>query len=559
MRTLLAAVLWLLASSASVVTAQADDAPHETIEARVTSSPGPGKAVIDRGSRDGVEVGDRVVFRLLRGSTPEGTVSAVERRRALVDLADGSSVVAAGTRAELRIPASRLEVVPDEGETPTSEPGEDEAPSDWTNEDEDWTPGMPLLTRLEAVAPESRAPRITGRQYVIADAMLTGETDRSDAFLRAGTDVLYENPFGLGGGLEIDGEVNWRGTQLPDQAGDYRSRLRIDRLSYHWGGTRFNKERSEVGRFLQHGVPEFGVLDGYEWGVRRNNGHRYGASAGFMPEPDSDQETGEDFQFSGYYQWVPDQAELLRATGGYQRTYHNGAPDRDLLVGKLEYLPPDGWRFHTTAWIDVYGSGDELKGSGVELTEIIASAGHRWRNGDGLDVHLSHYQFPEIERNEFLLPPIDAIADAHDERLSANAWTWVGRNQRLHGELGGWVDEDDEGGDIEAGLDVRDAFGRGTRADITGYMVSGKFSTILGGRLSIGRRFPTSGWDLTYELSTADQEGFQDDNDDIPLQRLRANFDWYEAAGWSLSLFGEGVLWDDQTGIAAGIYLQRSF
>ena len=36
--------------------------------------------------------------------------------------------------------------------------------------------------------------------------------------------------------------------------------------------------RWEAGRFLQNGMPEFGVIDGGEWSSRRKNGDRYGIS-----------------------------------------------------------------------------------------------------------------------------------------------------------------------------------------------------------------------------------------------------------------------------------------
>src|SRR5215813_259492 len=53
------------------------------------------------------------------------------------------------------------------------------------------------------------------------------------------------------------------------------------RLSYSIGGDRFAPDRIEVGRFLQYGMPEFGVLDGVEWDRRLAGGDSFGASVGF--------------------------------------------------------------------------------------------------------------------------------------------------------------------------------------------------------------------------------------------------------------------------------------
>ena len=59
--------------------------------------------------------------------------------------------------------------------------------------------------------------------------------------------------------MHYDLEVNYRRTDVPDLDGEENTRLRLDRASYHWGGTRFRKDRREVGRFLQSGMIEFGL------------------------------------------------------------------------------------------------------------------------------------------------------------------------------------------------------------------------------------------------------------------------------------------------------------
>ena len=89
----------------------------------------------------------------------------------------------------------------------------------------------------------------------------------------------------------------------------------IQRLSYFQGGTRFSEKRWEAGRFLQHGMPEFGVLDGFEWTHRREGGDQFGASVGFMPQPDDDYESFADFQLAAYYLWVADHREELTIGG----------------------------------------------------------------------------------------------------------------------------------------------------------------------------------------------------------------------------------------------------
>ena len=82
------------------------------------------------------------------------------------------------------------------------------------------------------------------------------------------------------------------------------------------------------------------------------SGHRVGASVGFMPEPNAQFESGKDFQVAAFYRWVADATERLSAAAAVQKTWHNGATDRDLLITNLHYVPLEGWTFHGTTWVD---------------------------------------------------------------------------------------------------------------------------------------------------------------------------------------------------------------
>ena len=53
-------------------------------------------------------------------------------------------------------------------------------------------------------------------------------------------------------------------------------------------------------------MPEFGVLDGVEWSLRRPGGDRFGVSLGAMPEPNADHDTGQDLLLAAFYTWVDD-------------------------------------------------------------------------------------------------------------------------------------------------------------------------------------------------------------------------------------------------------------
>jgi len=568
----IALFLWLCALMGTV-RGQADEV-DDVLRLRVTSIASQGRVVVDRGVTDGLEPGDTVVFMPRGGRRPRGRVTRVDERSAVVELLNERVKLPPGTRGEVSIPATRRAPTP---ETTPSEPdraqasraaGEDpRAVADdgtgteqrvWENEDDDWESGMPLLAKVGTVRPSERPTRLTGRVYAIGQQIWTSESDRSTTTLRTGTSLLLENPFGSGGGIHVDGELNYQDVNVPDADGDTSSQLRMDRLSYSMGGTRFEDRRWEGGRFLQHGLPEFGVLDGIEYGVRGADGHRFGGSVGFMPEPDNEMSTGDDFQLSGYYRWVADDSERLGATAGYQKSWHNGNVDRDLVVGKFHFLPVHGWNYDTTVWVDLYTEGDDKKPL-LQVTQAYASAGFTARAGHGLDLTYTHLAFPQIDRNEFLPVDDDQLADDHRERLALDSWVQATDDTRALAGLGVWADEEGSGLDTELGVDVDDVILDRTRAGFTVFGTDGAFLSVLGGRFRFGRELDHGRWDLMYEYSNNDQKGFDDDNDDLRQSWFRATRDFHTRSGWNVSLSADYRDWEDESSWSFGFYLQKMF
>jgi len=539
-----------------------EEGAFERVPVRVTSSAPGGPILVDRGKADGMAVGDLVLLQPREGGDFWATVVQVDDRSGVIEMHNKSYVPAPGVRGDLLVPKTRLA---GESEEPQAAKGEGEGTAEhpaWKNKDDVWSQNEPLLARVKPVRPEERSPLVTGFVYASVDLdWLGGEGEGSDSAVRTGTDVTAENPFGLGGRLRFAGELNSKYIDDPDEDEDDSDlHFRLDRLSYAFGGTRFADMRWEIGRFLQTGMTEFGYLDGLEWGYRSRGGDRMGASVGFMPEPDADFATGDDFQVAAYYQWVSDESERFSIAGGYQKTFHHGSADRDLVVARVRYLPLEkGWDFHGTAWIDFYGSGDNAKDSSVELTQAVVTASRVWSGGDGIDVSYQHIAFPELEREEFEEVTEEELADNRVDRLAVAGWTWTGRETRLHGEAGVWDDEDDSGGDLEAGIEVRDAIIDAGRADVTAFGTIGDFEKLVGGRLSFGRYVSSGSWDVSYELTQRREDGFSGDFDDILQHRLRLSASFYEVFGCTLSIYGQAVFFDSEVGFSTGFYLQRSF
>lgn len=554
-------VLWVLfcaaLAGASVAQGLSDQDGTEEVGLRVTATPSASTVIVDRGASDGVEIGDVVLFQPRDGSTIQGTVTSLNERSAEVELLDKAIVLPVGTRGVALVPTARFTPPTPEEIQQQRAPGDGEV--NWENDDEGWSDEMPLLAEIKAVRPDKRESFMTGRLYFIADGTIASQDDRSDSFLRFGQNVRIENPFKRGGGLNIDLEQNYRSTQLEDAPDEDTAFMRVDRLSYYEGGDRFSNYRWEAGRFLQHGLPEFGLVDGFEYTHRLSNGHSVGGSIGYMPEPFDRLQSGSDFQFAGYYRWVSDASEQLSATGGFQQTLHNNAADRSLFVAKVQYLPVDGWDFNGTAWVDVYSSGDEAKGSGVGLTQAFLAATRRWDDGDGINVTFNHWEFPDIQRQEFLIPLQEQIANSRNDRLAFSGWRYVAPDQRTHAELGFWNDQDESGGDAAVGIEFMDLIGSRSSTDITVFGTRGRFSTLLGARAQWGRFVPGGRWDLFYEFAQNDQEGFDANQDNFIQHRIRAtrNMNW--VSGWNLSVFAESLLWADEDAWSLGVYLQKSF
>jgi len=549
--------LWLvpLAFATGHVAAQ-ESADTEKLELRVVDSQ-PGRATLDRGRVDGLRVGDRIVLRPRDGLPIEGHVLEVTERSASVEFDDPARTAQPGTRGEAWVPrASPADSVPAQSAEP--QPGVPEHPA-WPAPAQDWTQGMPLLTEVQALRPAQRSPAVHGRWYLIADHLVDLGDQYSYGFDRAGVDSTWSNAFGNGADVHLDVEWNWRNAVVPDADDEHETYVRLDRLSYILGGNRFVPERVELGRFLQNGMPELGVLDGVEWSTRILGGNSYGASFGYMPEPDARQQSFRDLQVAAWYRWVGDETERSALQLGVQQTFHDYSNDRQLLLARVDLIPKHGWDFHAAVWVDYYTAHDAAKGAGLELTQAIFSLGRLFEGGSSMTLTGTHVSFPEMDRWEF--PPVSAaqLADDHVERIALRArqstatWLW------LREEAGVWSDQDDRGADGEFGFELERIAFEGGRLRASGFASDSATSAFWGVRLGLGRELDQGSWDLGYEFTQYDFTGFTDANDQLPQHRLRISREFHTLGGWSFSAHAEWLNYAQEDSLAAGIYLQRSF
>ncbi len=534
---------------ATCVAAQGD--LFEQVPLRLASLRPDGSVVVDRGRRDLVQPGDRVVFTPRNGQVMQGTVTEVDDRTALVELVDRNTVLPIGTKGHFLLPKARRNQRP--ADVPLPPPPEPVAPQQ--PGEEEWKPGMPLLGSTRPPRPEERASRIDGRLYGSADIVRTQDS-WSHSLGRAGVDFDASNLRGDGGTLHFHSEFVLA-TETTENTG---ADLNVYELSYEHGGTRYEPLHWQVGRLLPRDMPEFGLLDGATIGLRREGGDRLGVSVGWLPLLDEDMESFADLQVAAWYVWNADVAERVSLALGYQRTWHRLDSDRDLVILRGRYLPNDSWNLSGSVWVDLYSGEDVLKQDSFGLTRANAFASRRWHESGGIDLAYDHEEYPETIRRELpqTIQPA-TLVDAHQDRLSLHTYWYSTAGTRWFVRGTGWSDEQRQGGAGEIGAQQDGMFGKGSRTGLAGFLVQGLNSSQIGARLDHGGPFAGGRIDLLYEVGFVHHESFPANRDDLVQHRLALLFSGDLGGGWDGLVHLDTTLWDSELSFGLGIYLQRHF
>lgn len=519
----------------------AQDAGTRRVSARVTVATA-GSVHLDAGTDAGVEPGDRARAFPANGLPVDLVVEAVSRESARCGFVGAPVSIEAGATVEVLVPAARVAAA--------------SAGLSWPQEDSAWKPDMPLLAPVESIGAADRGRFWSGRVTTAFDGTWDRTGDgRTYSLARTGLEATLDNVSGRGDSLFLDAEV-FRRASDGGGSDDSLSALRVDRLSWRFGDTREAPNRVEVGRFLHSELPALGVLDGVEVVHRTRGGDRLGASAGLFPAWDARLSTGDDWQTALFYRHVAGQNDELSLAGAVQKTWHEGEPDRDLVLGDLSWRPSQRWWVAATAWFDHYDSGDAPKSPGFELTELHASTTWRPDDASGLGLALSSVRYPVLLRDE--LPPLttETLADGHVERVGVHGWHDMSRNLRLSGRVDRWSDQDDSGLGVEARASWRDVLWDHGSLDAGLFSQDGKTTSRSGLRLGASRWSALGAWTLWYELSRNDPTN----GADVLLQHLlRASWDVTLGEHWSLSLGATLQGGDEQDATSIGFTLQRRF
>ena len=534
--------LLLVVASAERASAQAP----QRLETSVTAVAG-NSVYLDKGREDGVEPDDEVVIYPTGSVEIPGVVVATSKSSCRVEHNQVFADIPIGSRATVLLPAERARASTAQDTYGPATAGE----LPWSHPPEEWDENTPLLAPALGRRREERETvwrhRLTTQLRHVRDS----EFDVSYTTGVVDFDSQAENPFHGGGTLHLSGSYLLQAASLSDASDDSDTYLRLRRLSYERGGTREAPHFYEVGRFLHNEFPELGVVDGAEWIYRLPSGSRIGASAGALPEPFPAFDSGDDLGVSAFYRHVSGEDEDLSLGLALQNTWHEGEQDRTLLVGTADWAPNRKTSFHAAAWVDHYDSDDQLKSSGLELTELRGHARYRPSNDSGFGVNVARIRWPQLLRNEFATVSPQLVSDGRVDRLGVDGYKRFGKHVRLSASVNRWSDQDDSGLAWRARSAWRDLLYERGEVGLEVFNTQGRATDGPGLRLFASGRLDRRSWTLGYSYVDWDADG--NPLGSFEQHTLSGTYDWVLRGGSVLSVQSDKRFGDAQDSLGLGI------
>lgn len=451
-------------------------------------------------------------------------------------------VASKSCRAELRLDAPlprvgdsvRIEV-PAAPETKTKNAPEPEKPQDrtppehppWQSPITENDPNAPLLAPARRTPSEQRPTQVKGRIFnqIRYTRDTGGERDSDYTFVRLGARLEITNPFHLGDRILFQGDIDHRGLDA-FSANESDTEGRIDRLSYAIGGHEASPFRGEFGRFYSVYVPEIGLIDGAEGALHFDNNWRLGAGAGSYPPPFTDRNFGEDYGVHLFADYRPPRGGPIAGTIAYQQTWHEGSPDQNLFIGRINAKPSETVSIYGLALVNVYTADDEVKGSGVELTQgnfNVRYAPDRWK---GAALGYTRTLYPELDRGDFDQLPEDLLRDGQVDRVYISAWARATEDLRFTGRINQWSDQNDDGLGGELGFDWQDVWSDSASIRSSVYTSDGTYTDGVGARLRLGENYDGFDVAVQYDIFQYTQQGMITGDDSGTRHNVRSELGW---------------------------------
>lgn len=545
-------LVFALPMAAAIVAHYPDGEPLKVIVTSVS-----GRSVfLDRGRGAGITPGLRVHLYPPGGASIDVIVADATSNSCRVDIPESVELPPVGTTGELDLPE------PTKPPEQVAEPAPKQPPAHppWTRKEEPRGTDQPLLAPAYARPAKERPPTVHGQFYSQFQLMLDRGGGRQSTYEldRIGTRITVTNPFGQGGRVLFAGDFDRRVATVEDGQGQTDSNLNLDRLSYAIGGEQYSSYRAEGGRFISIYLPEIGLIDGIEGAVLFENGLKLGGGAGAYPEPTPERRSGDELGLHIFASYQPKGDSYLDATLGYQRTWHEGGADRDVLIGRISCnLTKELWLFGS-AKVDIYSADDANKTAGPQLTEAWAQARYSFTPRSGVSASASHYTWADTKQNEFRLIPPDLIRTGRVDRFELTGWHEVVKDVRLTGRGNYWVDQLSTGYGSEADVDWDKAFDLSLSLHGAVFYNQSSYTDGMGFRTEIR---PSSGdfqWFAGYEFYQYRSTGMLSDDSYHIRHTLRAGLSW-QMGQWFYNLTADHYFGESEDAYSLGAFVEYRF
>ncbi|MCP5020707.1 MAG: hypothetical protein GY930_02925 [bacterium] len=506
---------------------------------------------VDLGAESGLQAGDRIRFEPLGLADVEGVVQAVGNRQAEVLLPAGDFGMQPGVRGWVKLdPVESVAysgpVLPD------------------LEADKGWKQGMPLLGGISQVKPQERPTVWSGKWAMTGRLSKDGTgSDRQDHYGQVGYSLLGKNPWGRGGRVDLDLELQEShldfDSGVAGTQGESDLFLRARRASYAFGGDKDRPRRYQFGRFYSTSMPELGLLDGAEVSQRGADGMWLGSSFGWQPSYGPELQFEDSMAISGWVQKPLGASLRSSIAAAVQKTWFDGKADRDWMLFKGHYANQGPWSATANLIIDLYDSDDIAKDSGFETTEYRARVQRDLGPGKGVALLHSLVRFPEIRRRLPADYSAVRITGAETRRTGLSAWYPLSDERSLSGRYEVWSDEDENGGYTEVTMEseLNETFA--DRWYVSGFVSDTRLADIAAVRLGLYGNAQGGRWNAGLDLGQYEQVQSDGTMETDFQGSLRGGWSGAVGRSWFLGLDAALQFGEERDAYSVGLLLQRSF
>ena len=537
--------------------AQSEDpgarAQERVVQLTVTSQSGR-SVYLDHGRDVGVQVG--TIVRLFPPGAPqlEAEVRSVSQTSARAEVPPGLTLPPVGTRGEATVAVS----TPAPAQPAPGKPVVQHPP--WTRNEDPRHPDQPLLVPTFSQRPDERPVTLDGRLFASGQWNHDRGADRSSDYslLRLGLRADATNFLGSGERIRLAGEMDDRRVWLENAPDEDDQDARIDLASVAFGTEAWAPTGVELGRFFSPYLPEIGLVDGVEVVRRYEGGLRVGGGFGAYPLPFPERASGEDVGAHVFVDWAADQKRSVAFMVGGQKTWHEGAPDRDLLLLRGEWRPTDELWLLGSARVDFYTGSDKRKASAAEITEMMLQA--QWTGRDfGAGLLLSHFRWPDLKRAEYQNLPDAIVRDGEVDRVSLNGSLRASSAVSLRARTDLWRDQDRDGTSYGFDGDWRGVIGEGSYLYLSAFHSDGGYTSGPGWSVSLRDRLGVGAWRVGYRWHHYELEDLVTGAESYTRESVEAGVSWPIAADGDFDLAAEHWFGDGEDAYSIGFYLQWRF